>query len=237
MRSRPTWAKEADRAGAPVEHAFAPGYCRSSLPPHGALLVVGGGQSAVQLTLDLATTHPGRVTLLSRHDWRVAHFDADPTWIGSGLRRFQALPCLRERRSVLGRARLTGSVSSREFRRFRRAEGGGLVHRRIGEIEAWRIAPDGIRLTLAGAGEELQCAHVLLATGFSEMPPGGTWLSEAAEAAELTRAPCGYPRVDQLLRWHPRLHLAGALAELELGPAARNIIGARMAAERLARLA
>ncbi len=233
----PTWAQEADRAGAPVEHAFAPGYCRSSLPPHGELLVVGGGQSAVQLALDLAARRPGRVTLLARHDWRVAHFDAEPTWIGSGLRRFQSLRCLRERRSVLGRARLSGSVASRELRRFRRAEGCGHVRRRIGEVEAWRSAPDGIRLTLADTGEELRFAQALLATGFSAAPPGGSWLSNAADAADLPRAPCGYPRVDQLLRWHPRLHLAGALAELELGPSARNIIGARMAAERLARLA
>jgi hypothetical protein len=43
----------------------------------------------------------------------------------------------------------------------------------------------------------------------------------------------GYPIVDKALRWHPRIHVTGPLAELELGPAARNIVGARMTAERL----
>ena len=35
------------------------------------------------------------------------------------------------------------------------------------------------------------------------------------------------------LRWHPRVYVSGPLAELELGPSARNISGARRAAERL----
>ena len=46
-------------------------------------------------------------------------------------------------------------------------------------------------------------------------------------------AVCGYPLVDRHLRWHPRLHVSGPLAELELGPVARNIVGARRAAERI----
>jgi len=45
---------------------------------------------------------------------------------------------------------------------------------------------------------------------------------------------CGYPIVDRDLRWgHPRIFVSGALAELELGPSARNIAGARLAAERI----
>ncbi len=36
--------------------------------------------------------------------------------------------------------------------------------------------------------------------------------------------------LDPLLRWHPRIHVMGPLADLEIGPVARNIIGARLAA-------
>jgi hypothetical protein len=39
--------------------------------------------------------------------------------------------------------------------------------------------------------------------------------------------------VDQSLRWHPGIYVTGALAELEIGPTAMNIIGARLAAERI----
>lgn len=35
------------------------------------------------------------------------------------------------------------------------------------------------------------------------------------------------------LRWHPRLFVTGPLAELEIGPASRDIAGARMAARRV----
>ena len=41
------------------------------------------------------------------------------------------------------------------------------------------------------------------------------------------------PIVDSALRWHPRIHVSGPLAELELGPASRNIAGARLAGTRL----
>ncbi|MBL8151238.1 MAG: hypothetical protein JNN15_15045, partial [Blastocatellia bacterium] len=43
----------------------------------------------------------------------------------------------------------------------------------------------------------------------------------------------GYPIVDRSLKWHPGIYVSGPLAELELGPTARNIIGARTAAEKL----
>mgnify|MGYP006952564412 CR=1 FL=1 len=43
---------------------------------------------------------------------------------------------------------------------------------------------------------------------------------------------CGYPAPDKYLRWGD-VYVAGALAELELGPSARNIAGARLAAERI----
>lgn len=43
----------------------------------------------------------------------------------------------------------------------------------------------------------------------------------------------GYPVLDARLRWAPGLYASGGLAELRLGPVARNLIGARRAAERL----
>ena len=53
------------------------------------------------------------------------------------------------------------------------------------------------------------------------------------EDFELPCASCGYPIVDDWLRWHPRIHVSGPLAELELGPVSRNIAGARRAGDRL----
>ena len=70
---------------------------------------------------------------------------------------------------------------------------------------------------------------------------------------DLPLAPgCGFPVLDENLRWRPKhcddnrqrsggggkrpsggIYATGALAELELGPAARNLAGARLAAERI----
>jgi len=58
-------------------------------------------------------------------------------------------------------------------------------------------------------------------------------VDELVHSARLPCASCGYPIVDQALRWHPRVHVSGPLAELELGPSARNIAGARRAGDRI----
>jgi hypothetical protein len=50
---------------------------------------------------------------------------------------------------------------------------------------------------------------------------------------ELPIAPCGYPLVNSALCWTDGLYVLGPLAELEIGPVARNITGARQAAERI----
>ena len=84
------------------------------------------------------------------------------------------------------------------------------------------------------SGTEIRVEKVLLATGFGKRPPGGALFEELVTASGLAVSDfCGYPVVDSHLKWHPRIHVSGALAELELGPSARNIAGARLAAERI----
>jgi len=83
----------------------------------------------------------------------------------------------------------------------------------------------------------VEAERVLLATGFSARRPGGTMVDDLVASASLPCARCGYPIVDAALRWHPRAYVSGPLAELELGPAARNIAGARRAANRIVQAA
>ncbi len=99
-----------------------------------------------------------------------------------------------------------------------RGPGGGVSH---------------IRLHLSD-GTSLDSDHVILATGFESARPGGAWLDRAIADYGLPCAPSGYPIVDKTLCWQPGLYVTGPLAELEIGPVARNIIGARLASERLA---
>ena len=83
----------------------------------------------------------------------------------------------------------------------------------------------------------LEAERVLLATGFASTRPGGSMVDALIASASLPCAHCGYPIVDSALRWHPRIHVSGPLAELELGPASRNIAGARLAGDRLVKAA
>ncbi|NRA63045.1 MAG: hypothetical protein HRU19_01110 [Pseudobacteriovorax sp.] len=46
---------------------------------------------------------------------------------------------------------------------------------------------------------------------------------------------CGYPLINKDLRWSKGLYVTGALAEIQIGPLARNIAGARKAAECITR--
>ncbi|MEM8997383.1 MAG: hypothetical protein AAGF23_21545, partial [Acidobacteriota bacterium] len=76
---------------------------------------------------------------------------------------------------------------------------------------------------------------VVLATGFETARPGGPFLDDAVRGLDLPTAPDGFPVVDRYLRWRDGLFVMGPLAELEIGPASRNLSGARMAADRIVR--
>ncbi|PDW01594.1 hypothetical protein CJ255_18335 [Candidatus Viridilinea mediisalina] len=108
----------------------------------------------------------------------------------------------------------------------------GLLRVQPGEVRrASRLEDGSISLTLAE--QTLTTQRVLLATGFTPQRPGGAWLDHAIAAHDLPLAPCGYPAIAPSLMWAPGLYVTGALAELELGPVARNIAGARHAGARL----
>jgi hypothetical protein len=83
------------------------------------------------------------------------------------------------------------------------------------------------------SGVVLESDFVSLATGFMHCPPGGEFVRRTIEDLELPCAPCGFPKIDEYLRWADGLFVTGPLAELVVGPASRNIIGARFAAERI----
>ena len=106
----------------------------------------------------------------------------------------------------------------------------------MGDVEALDRQSDDLVLRLK-TDEVLHVDRVLLATGFSALRPGGSVVETLIASASLPCASCGYPIVDTQLRWHPRIRVSGPLAELELGPVARNIAGARRAGDRLVAVA
>jgi glycine/D-amino acid oxidase-like deaminating enzyme len=210
---------------------FAPGF--DGWPTEASsVAVVGGGISAGQIALRLIE-EGHEVHLLARHPLRKSQFDSDPGWLGPKfMSKFARESCLDARRAMVAGARRSGSVPPDLLRALERAIERGDLGWHQSEVERLDGCPDQLSLTLNG-GELLHVERVLLATGLVSRRPGGPLVDDLVEAAALPCASCGYPIVGTDLRWHSRIVVSGALAELELGPAARNIAGARRAGDRI----
>ena len=158
---------------------------------------------------------------------------------------YQKCDCLKERRQIIAEERIPGTLTPAVYR----GDHGLKYAIQKGEI-GWHQAyvvekenvpnrngkeDDQMMILKLSCGESIQVDSVLLATGFDKTLPGGKMIQNLInDNSELNvSAFCGYPIVSEHLRWSDRVFVAGALAELELGPSARNIAGARLAAERI----
>lgn len=228
----PDWARKlpSDRAA----HIFSHDFSLREFKPCGHVVVIGGGISAVQVALYLAKQQPGNVSILMRHPLRRHDFDSDPGWMNRiHLRDYAKISDFDERRRVITAARHRGSIPPDVADALDNATQRGDLARIESEVRSVTSQErNRLSMTLMN-GMTLEIQHVLLATGFSSNYPGYPWLSAAIEKYELPIASCGYPIVDPTLQWTNGLYVTGGLAELEIGPAARNIIGARLAGERL----
>jgi len=231
----PVWAREARDAGMNIHHLFDPAYSRAM--PQGETVVVGGGITAAQVATTLSLESPGRVTLLMRHQPRVFQFDSDLGWITHQyLDGYHQETDYARRRDMIRAARHRGSMPADVARELEHATQHGLLDLRIDEVKHVSLsnAESSKRMTLElVSGESLSADHIILATGFETNRPGGAWLDDAIHQYGLPRVADGFPRVDSRLCWSPGLFVSGTLAELEVGPVARNFIGVKLAAERI----
>jgi thioredoxin reductase len=233
----PDWARFAPNAlvSGRLAHIFATDFDRQRLSAHVSgvahLVVVGGGITAAQTALSLIEQGHA-VTLLVRHPLREFAFDSDTCWVvPQCLDRFHALTNHDQRRQMLAQVRHRGSVPADVKAQLDLATSIGKLQLRFDAVQA---VQDGDPMTLhLHSGAHCVADAVVLATGFNTTRPGGAWLDEAVADYGWPIATCGYPIVDQQLSWAKNLYVAGALAELEVGPTARNIIGARLAAYRI----
>lgn len=228
----PAWARELRKAGAAVYHLYEPTFTLDQIAAHSAVAIIGGGISAGHLALNLC--RKAQVTLLMRRPIQVAPFDSPPGWMGpKELRRFHAEPDPTRRRAMITAARLPGTMPVELAQSLHAAAQQQQLQIVIDEVHAATIADGAITLQLTH--HRLAVTTIILATGFTSERPGHPWLDDAIIHNELPTAPCGYPLIGPDLQWAPGLFVSGPLAELEIGPVARNIIGARHAGERLAR--
>jgi hypothetical protein len=195
------------------------------------ILVVGGGLTAVQLTLAAAAR--GALPLLaSRARLREQDFDVRPGWFTYRLARFHLEPRW-DRRAATLRAERSGSVPPDELRALRDAAARGSVE--IHEscaVQDLRWTGDHGEALLGG--ETRPFDRVWLATGHRFHVGAQPLLSELCHSHP-TRVVAGLPVLDRACGWPgTAVHLMGGLAGLQLGPVARNVAGARMGAERIA---
>jgi hypothetical protein len=228
---QPAWPDWAPPGTAGVHHVFELGPEKWPVSKE-TVCVVGGGITAGQVALRLLQ-EGHQVHIIARHALREHQFDSDPGWLGPKfMANFEIETDVERRRQLIGEARHRGSVSPDVHRGLRRAIDDGELQWHLSEISGLDAYDTEIGVQLT-SGDEVKVHRVLLATGFETNRPGGAMVDELVASAQLPCASCGYPVVDHALRWHPRIHVSGPLAELELGPASRNIAGARRAGDRL----
>lgn len=226
----PEWASALKRANAPIHHIFDHDFTTSELSDWSNLIIVGGGITAAQTALYLARRHP--VSVLMRHPVRLHDFDSDPCWMNAlCLKDFHKIDDFNQRRQIIAAVRHRGSLPPDVAQQFDQAIRDGLILPIYGEISTVGLEQSEIRLTLSD--QTITADQVLLATGWAQNRPGGQWLDDAISTYNLPVANCGFPIIGQDLCWQRGLYVSGPLAELEIGPASRNIIGARMAGQRL----
>jgi hypothetical protein len=231
QRCWPSWADDLRRAGAPVQHVFGTAFRRDQAAGAERTLVVGGGITAVQTALALAALPGADVTLVARHALQESQFDFNPCWIGPKcLRRFyqEDYPT---RRSSIDAARIPGSLPREVIDEFNQFHGKARLGFRRAMIQGATFEKETIRLRTDDGPIEAQ--RLVLATGFENRRPGGRFIDGLVEDLALPCNPCGYPIVGHDLQWGPNIYVSGPLAELQIGPCARNIVGARNAGRQL----
>lgn len=229
---QPSWPEWAPRSHSRVQHIFEPGFQGWPTSQGERVAVIGGGISAVQVALRLAS-EGHRPRLVTRHGFRIHQFDSDPGWLGPRVRvDFDRQRQTSRRREIITEARHRGSIPPDVSHALRRALKNETVIWDQQNIEGIYSSDEMLGIQFQD-GRIVEADRVLLATGFSPVRPGGKMVDELVNYAGLPCAECGFPIVDPSLRWHQRVRVSGPLAELEVGPVSRNIAGARMAGDRL----
>jgi hypothetical protein len=212
---QPAWSKGLD-------HVFSPGFSLSA-QGSGTTAVVGGGASGGQLALALADQGV-TVDLVVRRGLRLADFDSPPCYLGPRCLASFARSTIKERRRIIAKARQGGTVPRDVYEAIAVHPG---VRVWCGEVAGCTDA--GLQFI---DGRRLRVDRIALASGFAGRP-GGELVKQAIAAMKLPVSADGWPLLATDLQWRPGLFVSGHLAMLELGPAAGNIIGARMMGRRL----
>jgi hypothetical protein len=232
-------------SAAPVFHVHTDSGTLDALKPGSDVALVGGGIAAAHLAVSLSRSGQ-TVTLWNRDRFTSHQFDSDPCFVGPRCGSlFSSVADYGLRRTLIQRTRRPGSVPPELFRQLRTLERDRRIRVLRGEL--LEAAAAGSRVFLRGRGSvgggpgNSRTAQVLAGeydavvacTGFAPGPPAAELIRRTADELQLRRAEDGYPLPSTDLQWAPGLFVTGALAELEIGPPARNLVGAHLAGRRI----
>lgn len=188
-----------------------------------SVVVVGGALTGAHLALR-AADRGARVHLVSREPLRARLTDAGPEWLGRALPGFALLPPEQRWEQVQDARR--GTVPPTVRAEVRRHPLVTVVTRPVQQVQPGAVV-------LAG-GRRLAVDHVWLATGHRFDVRDNCLTAGLLEQVPVPLVD-GLPVLDDHLSWGgTAVHVMGGMAALSVGPTARNLVGARIAAERWA---
>ncbi|KAM0245772.1 hypothetical protein ACHAQJ_010454 [Trichoderma viride] len=209
------------------------------------VLVIGGGLTSAQLAVLALQRGVTKIWHLMRGPLRVKHFDVDLSWMGkyknAEQARFWSAESDLERLEIFQQARNGGSLTPLFNKKLKRciASGNLELHTHTSLMDAEMKEVDGSRFWAIKTEPHITGLplfdYIYFATGiqtdFACLPYLQTMLQKYP-----IHGHGGFPCINEDLMWKDGipLFLAGRLGALQLGPAAPNIGGAKIAAERVA---
>ena len=190
--------------------------------------VVGSGISAAHLVIKLLSEkREAPIHLWVKKPLEVFDFDADPGWLGpKNMRGFQCEKDLTQRAAINRSERHKGSMPKEMYMKLMHAENEGrlIIHQTAIDVVADHCIIIG--------KDRIHYDGIYLATGFEYDLMQQPLIQTIVNTYE-AKLIAGFPIITPSLEWLPNLYVSGMLADLELGPFARNIMGGRMAAQRI----
>lgn len=235
----PWWTRalQRDAPAMVLFHAFEESAARAIRAPCASPLVIGGGITAAQLALLLAGKWEGGppVTMITHHPLRVSEYDCDTEWMEpTRLAELRSVANYDERRHIVDNAKVRGTLTPEVYEQLEAEIARGAIAVKVALVVAAHAASENSASLELSDGTSLTTDYIALATGFAHRQREHELLERVSAALGLPRNGHGDPIIGPDLTWErPGIFVTGALAELQLGPFASNIIGARWAAARL----
>lgn len=203
--------------------------CKEVLDEKGKIVIVGGGLTAGTLAKSLSE-RGHHVILIMRNKVKIEQFDFPPIWLGpKALTEFTNETDFQRRYQIIQENRGEGSITPE-------------IMDVLEKNQNVEIYPETYICNIAAA-HHLQVettrsmisdvSRIILATGYRFNLRRYRFLNELIEQHTIPLI-CGLPKLDPDLQFHPIENLfgTGTMAQLQIGPAAGNIAGARLSYER-----